>query len=172
MSGFLSGLALVLLTLAGYSSGAVIGGRGKSVAPKLLDLGIVIVLLVAALTSRVVLNRWVAIGVWLAIGGLVSVVLSRARRDKMPVKTEKRGLTQGGNPLSSLWESWKGFATDMGNYQGRILLALFYFVVVTPFGLLVRLLSDPLCVKYSAGNSFWVSRPGVSIDLDEARRQF
>jgi hypothetical protein len=171
MFDFLSGLALVLLTLVGYSTGAVIGGKGKSVAPKLLDLGVVVMLLIAALTSRAVLDRWVAIVVWLVIGGLVSLVLSSMRRGKMPARTERVPAREG-NPLTHLWEGWKGFAADMGNYQGRILLALFYFVVVTPFGLLVRLLSDPLRVKYSAGNSFWVSRSGVGTELDEARRQF
>ena len=40
---FLSGPAPVLLTLAGYSSGAVIGGRSREVAPGLLDLGAVAV---------------------------------------------------------------------------------------------------------------------------------
>jgi hypothetical protein len=171
MFDFLSGLALVLLTLVGYSSGAVVGDRGRAMAPKLLDLGVVVVLLIAALTSRTVLDRWLAIGVWLVIGGLVSLVLSRIRRGKMPAKTE-RVPTREGNPFTRLWEGWKGFAADMGNYQSRILLAFFYFVVVTPFGLPVRLLSDPLRTKYSASNSFWVSRSGVSTELDEARRQF
>lgn len=172
MFAFFSGLALVLLTLVGYSTGAVIGSRDKSVAPKLLDLCIVVVLLIAALTSRTVLDRWVAIGVWLVIGGLVSLVLSRVRRGKMPTQTEKKGPVREGNRFTRLWESWKSFAADMGNYQGRILLAFFYFVIVTPFGLLARLLSDPLRLKYSASNSFWVSRSGVSTELDEARRQF
>jgi hypothetical protein len=172
MLGFLSGLALVLLTLVGYSSGAVIRGRGKSVAPKLLDLGVVAVLWIAALTSRAVLGRWVAIGVWLVIGGLVSFVLSRARRDEISARAEKTVPAQEGNPFTRLWEGWKSFAADMGNYQSRILLASFYFVVVTPFGLLVRLLSDPLRTKYSAGHSFWAGRSEVSTELDEARRQF
>ena len=172
MLGFLSGLALVLLTLVGYSSGAVIGGRGKSVAPKLLDLGVVAVLLIAALTSRTVLGRRVAIGVWLVIGGLVSFALSRVRRGEISAKTEKRVSAREGSPFTRLWEGWASFTADMGNYQSRILLASFYFVIVTPFGLLVRLLSDPLRTKYSAVNSFWTSRSEVSTGLDEARRQF
>jgi len=172
MFDFFSGLALVLLTLVGYSSGAVIGSRDKSVAPKLLDLGVAGVLLIAALTSRAVLDRWVALGVWLVIGGLVSLVLSGVRRGKMLAEAEKRVPARKGNPFTRLWEGWKSFAADMGNYQSRILLAFFYFVTVTPFGLLVRLLSDPLRIRYSAGNSFWVSRSGVSTELDEARRQF
>jgi hypothetical protein len=172
MLDVLGELALVLLTLVGYSTGAVFGGRGKSVVPRLLDLGIVIVLLIAALTSRTVLDRWVAVGVWLVIGGLVSLVLGRMRFGKMPAQTEERVSVREGNPLTRLWKGWKGFAADMGNYQSRILLAFFYFVVVTPFGLPVRLLSDPLRIKYSAGNSFWVDRSRVSTELDEARRQF
>ena len=172
MFGFLSGLALVLLTLVGYSTGAVVGGRGKAVAPKLLDLGVVVVLLIAALTSRAVLDRWAALGVWLVIGGLVSLVLSRMRFGERSAKTEEKVSVREGSPLTRLWEGWKSFAAEMGNYQSRILLAFFYFVVVTPFGLLARLLNDPLRIKHSAGHSFWISRSKVSTELDEARRQF
>lgn len=169
---FISELALVLLTLAGYCMGAVHGSRDKSATPQPLDLGAIVMLWIAALTSRAVLDRWVAIGVWLVIGGLVSLVLSRMRFGKMPAKTEKRVPVREGNPLTRLWEGWKSFAVDMGNYQSRILLALFYFVVVTPFGLLARLRSGPLRIKHSIGNSFWISRSKESTELDEARRQF
>lgn len=168
---FLSGLALILLTLVGYSIGAVIGGRNKRVVPKLLDLVVVVVLWSLALASRPFLGRWAAIGVWLVGGGLVSFVLAVIRRGKMPAKKVPT-LTGSGNLLQRVWGEWRGFAAEMGNYQGRMLLAFFYFAVVTPFGVLVRLLGDPLRVKHSASTSFRVNRSATNIDLDEARRQF
>jgi hypothetical protein len=170
---FISKLALVLLMLAGYSMGAVLGSRDKSVTPQLLDLGVVVALWIAALVSRANLGRWAAIGLWLIVAGLVSFGLTSLRRNKMPAKTTRATTSiQEGGFLKGLWEDWKDFAGEMGNYQSRILLAFFYFVVVTPFGLLARLLSDPLRIKYSAGNSFWISHSKVSTELDEARRQF
>lgn len=168
-----SGLALVLLALVGYSVGAIIGGKDRSPTPQLLDLAVVVVLWIIALFSRSALGKWTAIGVWLVAGGLVSFVLSSARRDKMPSKAKKTVISsQQSNFSKRLWEGWKSFAIEMGNYQSRILLALFYFLVITPFGILVRLFSDPLRTKSSATPSFWDNRPAISDGLDEARRQF
>jgi hypothetical protein len=170
---FLSGLALVLLTLVGYSIGAVIGAKDRSPTPRLLDLAVVVVLWISALLSRSALGKWTAIGVWLVAGGLVSFVLSSVRRNKMPSKAKKAAVPgQRGNFLNRLWEGWKDFATEMGNYQGRSLLAFFYFLVVTPFGALVRLSSDPLRTQFSTNPSFWDNRPPTASGLDEARRQF
>ena len=170
---FISGLALVLLALVGYSIGAVIGAKDGSPAPRLLDLAVVVVLWIIALFSRSALGKWTAIGVWLVTGGLVSFVLSSVRRAKMPSKAKKATVPgQGESFLKRLWEGWKGFATEIGNYQGRILLAFFYFLVVTPFGALVRLFSDPLRIRSSANPSFWSKHPVTSSELDEARRQF
>lgn len=168
---FFSGLALILLTLVGYSTGAVIGGRNKMAAPELLDLVVVVVLWALALASRPSLGRWAAIGVWLVGGGLVSFVLAAIRRGKMPVR-KVPAPSGSGNQLQRVWGRWKGFAAEMGNYQGRMLLAFFYFVVVTPFGVLIRLLGDPLQTRRSASTSFWVSRSAPNTNLDEARRQF
>jgi hypothetical protein len=170
---FLSGLALVLLTLVGYSMGAVIGAKDRLPAPQWLDLAVVVVLWVSAIFSRSALGKWIAIGVWLVAGGLVSFVLSSARRNKMPSKTKKAAIPgQEGKLFRRLWEDWKGFATEMGNYQSRMLLAFFYFLIITPFGVLVRLFGDPLRTRFSTNLSFWDKRPSINSGLDEARRQF
>ena len=169
----ISKLALVLLTLAGYSMGAVLGSRDKSATPQPLDLGAVVILWIAALVSRASLGRWAAVGLWLVAAGLVSFGLTSLRRTKMPARSTKaKTPIQGKGALKGVWEGWKGFAREMGNYQSRILLAFFYFVVVAPFGVLVRLSGDPLRTKLSTGPSFWVTRAPASTELDEARRQF
>ena len=170
---FLSGLALVLLALVGYSIGTVVGAKDRSPTPRLLDLAVVVVMWIIALFSRSALGKWTAIGVWLVAGGLVSFVLSSARRNEMPSKAKTAVIPgQEGDLLKRLGEGWKGFAAEMGNYQGRILLAFFYFFVITPFGVLVRLFSDPLRTKFLPKPSFWDNRPATSSGLDEARRQF
>lgn len=171
--GFLSGLGLVLLTLVGYSIGSVIGANDRLPTPRLLDLAVVVVLWIVAPVSRPALGRWIAIGVWLGAGGLVSLALSSARRNEMPSKEKKVALLgQKGSFLKRLWGRWKGLAAEVGNYQSRMLLAYFYFLMVTPFGLLVRLFSDPLRTKFSTHFSFWENRPPASDGLEEARRQF
>jgi hypothetical protein len=170
---FISELALVLLTLAGYSMGAVLGSRDKSATPQPLDLGVIVMLWIAALASRASLGRWAAIGLWLIAAGLVSFGLTSLRRNKMPARATRATISiREGGSLKGIWESWKGFAREMGNYQSRILLTFFYFVAVAPFGLLVRLFGDPLQTKLSTGSSFWITRAPVNTELDEARRQF
>lgn len=169
---FVSKLALILLTLAGYSMGAVLGSRDKAATPQPLDLGVVVILWVAALASRASLGRWTAIGLWLVVAGLVSFGLTSLRRNRMPARTRAATFIQQRGSLKGLWEGWKGFAGEMGNYQSRILLTFFYFVVVSPFGLMVRLFGDPLRTKLSDGPSFWVTRAPVGTELDEAKRQF
>ena len=169
---FVSGLALVLLTLVGYSSGAVVAGRGRQVAPGLLDLGVVVVLWAVALGTHSMLGKWLAILIWLAVGGLVSALLTTLRRGGYGSKKEANPALAAGSPLRRAWGKWKAFAAEMGNYQGRVLLAFFYFAVVTPFGIGVRLFSDPLAVKRAERASSWVKRRPVSEELEATREQF
>jgi hypothetical protein len=67
---------------------------------------------------------------------------------------------------------WKSFAARMGNYQGRMLLAVFYFIVITPWGILVRLFSDPLQVRSPSADSHWKQRDIPRTDMEEAGQQF
>jgi hypothetical protein len=60
----------------------------------------------------------------------------------------------------------------MGNYQGRLLFAFFYFIVVTPFGIGVRLFSDPLKVNPGAKITGWSERDSQRQKFEAAREQF
>ena len=163
--GIIAGIALVLLTLVGYSSGSVVGARGRTPTPRILDLLVLVVLWVGALATRSTLGKWSAIAVWLAIGLVVGIILARVRIDSYP---KAQPLNLGPGP----WNAWRGFARRMGNYQSRVLMGLIYFVVVLPFGLGVTLLSDPLDIKRSKGGSNW--RPKelpLKPSIEEAREQ-
>ena len=171
--GFVSGLALVLLTLVGYSSGAVLAGKGKQVAPGLLDLAVVVVLWAVALTTRAGLGKGLAILVWLVGGLIVGAGLTGLRRARYPDRREKAHTTAPETSrLRRWWEGWKAFAAEMGNYQERALLAFFYFIVVTPFGIPLRLFGDPLRLRRAGGSSSWVKRGAVDQELEKAREQF
>jgi hypothetical protein len=71
-----------------------------------------------------------------------------------------------------LWEAWKVIAGRIGDVQARILLAVFYFVVLAPFAILVRLTADPLAIGRRALRGWHqrVDPPGTS--LERAQRQF
>lgn len=171
--GFVSGLALVLLTLVGYSSGAVLAGRGKQVVLGLLDLAVVVVLWAVALTTWAALGKGLAILVWLIGGLIVGAGLTRLRRARYPDQRRKVQTTaQETRGLRRWGEGWKAFAAEMGNYQGRALFAFFYFIVVTPVGIPLRLFGDPLRLRRIGGSSFWVERQPVGQRLEKAREQF
>ena len=61
-------------------------------------------------------------------------------------------------------------ATLIGDFQARVILSLFYFVIVLPFGLAVRLFADPLGIK-GQRQSTWTDFPNRSQTLEDARRQ-
>ena len=164
--GFISGLALVLLTLVGYSSGSVLGATGRDPTPRILDLLVVIVLWIAALATRSTLGKWGAIAIWLVIGLIVGMALARLRMGSHP-KAEPVETGPG------LWNAWKAFARRMGNFQSRVLMAFIYFIIVLPFGLGVRLLGDPLGIKRTKVDTNWHAKDlQVKPSIEEARGQF
>ncbi len=73
--------------------------------------------------------------------------------------------------LKRAWALWLRFGHFIGNIVGRVVLTLLYFTVVLPFGVGVRLFSDPLKIKEYKAASYWHPRPEVAISLEEARRQ-
>jgi len=73
------------------------------------------------------------------------------------------------NLLKRAWHFQKRFARQLGNFQARLLLTIFYFVLVLPFGLAVRLLADPLRTKKSPTQ--WLEHPEDRYDWQWARRQ-
>lgn len=74
--------------------------------------------------------------------------------------------------LGKIWDAWKRFGQFLGNVVARVLLTIFYFTVFVPFGLGVRLFSDPLMMKGRFEPPFWQPRKTGDGSLEEARRQF
>ncbi|MCC7260998.1 MAG: hypothetical protein IT369_00615 [Candidatus Latescibacteria bacterium] len=68
------------------------------------------------------------------------------------------------------WQRWLRIATVIGDFQARVVLSLFYFVIALPFGLLVRLFADPLGIK-GRRTTTWTSFADRTQTLDQAARQ-
>lgn len=68
-----------------------------------------------------------------------------------------------------IWEGWKRVGGFIGDVIGRLILTLFYFSLVLPFGLIMRLFGDPLQLK-SATPPSWREREPEDENLDAARR--
>lgn len=164
-------VALILLVLVGYSSGATIGARGRVASPSLIDLGLIVVVWIVALILQPLLGKWLSILIWMLAAGVIAWGWTRARRNTLPVDKTVVPL-QEGKWINRLWHGWTAFARRMGNFQGRVLLAFFYFVFVTPFALPLRLFGDPLHIKSRKISSFWLDRPQPEADFDQLRSQF
>lgn len=64
---------------------------------------------------------------------------------------------------------WKKIGHAIGNFQARILLTVIYYVLILPFGLVVRAFSDSMHMKKRPEK--WFDHPPIPNTLEEARRQ-
>ena len=169
----ISSIALILLSLVGYSGGAV-SGSGKISEPKpvILDLFLIVCIWVAAIYTKLSfpINRWLLILCFLAAAFLIAVAASKILKRK-PAQAENEEPDQSSSSLS-LWERWKAFSKKLGSFQSRSLLSLFYFVIASPFALAVKIFSDPLRLKHKNSQSHWLSRKALHSTQDDFRKQF
>ena len=74
--------------------------------------------------------------------------------------------------LRVLWARWKAFGHMLATFQSRVLLFIFYFIVLAPFALLMRAFSDPLRLRAGLSPT-WLERAAPDRDMSRlARRQF
>lgn len=74
--------------------------------------------------------------------------------------------------MRTAWDGWKARARDIADFQSRLLLTIFYFTVLVPFGLLTRLSRDPLRLHRRTSETAWCPRPATDATVEGARRQF
>ena len=63
------------------------------------------------------------------------------------------------------------FAMVIGNFNSRVVLTLFYAIVVLPFGLAVRIFRDPLAIRQKR-SSAWTDIKHPTQTIEEGRKQF
>jgi hypothetical protein len=73
--------------------------------------------------------------------------------------------------LRKIWRGWMRFGHFMGDIVGRVVMTLFYFTLLLPFGLIITLFGDPLDMKHDKAPA-WQARTTGDRNLEEARRQF
>jgi len=85
-----------------------------------------------------------------------------------------RGIARGieGSLASRAWERWKVIAKKIGNFQSRLLLTLFYLLIVPFFAVIVKVFKDPLHLRPHKGRSYWRERTMPHPTQSTARRQF
>jgi len=74
--------------------------------------------------------------------------------------------------IKSGWRKWKAISDAATNVLARVLLTVFYFTVMAPFGLWQGVFADRLVLRRPETGSFWVDRSTRDRSLDDGRKQF
>ena len=76
------------------------------------------------------------------------------------------------NLFKKFWEKWKIFGHKVGNFQARLILTFFYFIVICPFAAVVKFGAKPLRLKLLHASN-WLPQQVEGEDvMSRARRQF
>lgn len=65
---------------------------------------------------------------------------------------------------------WMAILHTIGNVQAWILLSIFYVVILTPLGLVYRLVADPLRMRKREASN-WIPLPRQYDRLEDAKEQ-
>jgi hypothetical protein len=172
----LSYIALILLSLAGYSGGAACkAGEQIDLKPKIIDLVLVAIIWTGAIYSRTShdLNKWLLILIWLILSIIIGVLAISLRKLHKEKSFSQNDIPKTpANVFKKIWQDWNDFSKRMGIFQSRILLSLFFFVLVSPFAIAAKIFSDPLRLKYRRLTSWWIPKKETKNELEQFRRQF
>lgn len=75
--------------------------------------------------------------------------------------------------LRGIYIGWMTFAHVMGWIMTRLILGLFYYVVMTPVGFLMRTFGhDALQLKKKPADSYWDVRKPTPVEPEQYRKQY
>jgi hypothetical protein len=74
--------------------------------------------------------------------------------------------------LKTAWQAWKFLGRKFGDFQARLILSIFYFMIIAPFSLLVRFFSDPLSLKPGTAKGWILKWDAQRTELQRATQQF
>lgn len=74
---------------------------------------------------------------------------------------------------STIYKGWMTFARGLAFVNTRVILTLFFFIVIGPIALIVKIAGkDFLQRRIDSSPSFWKSRDAAEATLENATRQF
>lgn len=75
--------------------------------------------------------------------------------------------------LEPVHRSWMRFGFVLGEVNSRVILTVFFYLVVTPAGFVLRLARDPLNRSLrEARRSQWIKRERTAVERERYERQF
>jgi len=75
--------------------------------------------------------------------------------------------------LRRIWEGWKKIARKIGDFNARVILTIFYLLLLMPFAILVKAFTDPLEIKKNAKKGWQLREENPDITpMERAVKQF
>ena len=74
--------------------------------------------------------------------------------------------------MKVFWKKWQRVAKRIGDFQARLILTVFYFIIIGPFALIVRWGADPLSLKKNAHQGWRVKADTEGSPIKRAMNQF
>ena len=172
---FLASLAVLLLSLVGYSLGVVLkSGKAGVRKPVALDILLVILMWAGILYSRsqVSFSKWVLFAAWVVAGLLlglaVTAIKGYSQAERMSI-VEPRHENKPSEFKRG--KAFRAFSTKIGTFQSQILLGILFLIVFAPVALAVWVFSDPLKIKSRGQGSHWSPKTNAAPDIELFKRQ-
>jgi ABC-type transport system involved in multi-copper enzyme maturation permease subunit len=171
----LATIAVLLLSLVGYSLGNVLRFGRKPVRRPVTGDILFVILMWAALIfagSRLAMGKglWIGIGIaaGLILGFLISLILGYSRSE---IQAAAHAHPAAPTEPRKRFRAWRELSSKLGTFQSQILLGLLFLIVFAPVALGVKLFSDPLHIKKSGTDSHWLPKAPVASDIELFKRQ-
>ena len=75
--------------------------------------------------------------------------------------------------LRRIWDGWKKIARKIGDFNARVILTIFYLILLMPFAILVKTFTDPLEIKKNAKTGWQLKEENSDVTpMERAVRQF
>ena len=73
--------------------------------------------------------------------------------------------------LKKIWKRWVKIAHVIGVFQSKLILTIFYFLILSPAGIIFTLFKDGLGLKKSP-KSKWVLKDKQAQTIEELKEQY
>ena len=91
----ISSVVLILLSMAGYSAGAIgKAGKFRELKPQILDLILVVIVWTGAIYSRTALdiNKWLLILTWISLSIIIGIMAVIPRKLSKEMSSKENGI--------------------------------------------------------------------------------
>lgn len=166
---------LSLFTAGLYSAVATLLGRGRRwhTAPVPSDVvALVLIWTILAAMPALPLGTKLPIAAGLALVGALVINVTKVSRNRRQAKAGFSHVSPHGDEPASGLREWRRLIAACADFQTRLFVLLVYFVLITPFGAILRIAAAATRARSAQPISYWQVRQDEAPNLQSARRQF